>query len=169
MEYIAERTGVDPEDVDLLVAPTSSMAGNLQVVARSVETAMHKLFELGFNVDRVVSGFGSAPLPPVAADDLTGIGRTNDAILYGATVTLFVRGDDDSLATIGPQVPATASAVHGKPFLEIFEEAGRDFYEIDPALFSPAEILFHNIDTGCVHRFGRTEPDILKTSFGLNR
>ncbi|MGH7127431.1 MAG: methenyltetrahydromethanopterin cyclohydrolase, partial [Planctomycetaceae bacterium] len=163
----AEKCGVAPQNVTLCVAPTASQAGNVQVVARSVETAMHKLYELGFDVWRVESGYGVAPLPPVAADDMTGIGRTNDAILYGGRVTLWVRGDDDSIAETGPQVPAAASDAYGKPFLEIFEEAGRDFYKIDPHLFSPAEIVFQNLDSGRVHRFGRTNHAVLVKSFGL--
>jgi len=105
--FISNQTGIPVENTVLLAAPTSSLAGNLQVVARSIETALHKLFELGFAMSRVVSGTGSAPLPPVAADDLTGIGRTNDAILYGVRVTLWVTGDDASLAEIGPCVPSS--------------------------------------------------------------
>ena len=165
---IAEKTGVPVENVALLVAPTSSPAGNLQVAARSVETVLHKLFELQFDVTRIVSACGTVPLSPVAADDLTGIGRTNDAILYGGCVTLWVRGDDQSLAEIGPRVPAAASECYGKPFLEIFEEAGRDFYAIDPLLFSPGQVVFQNLETGRVHQFGTTAPDVLKSSFGLS-
>lgn len=165
--HIAERTGIPPEQTRLCIAPTSSAAGNVQVVARSVETAMHKLLELGFDVRRVQSGWGTVPLPPPAADDLAGIGRTNDAILYGGRVMLWVTGDDESLSEIGPKVPAAASAAHGRPFLEIFEAAGRDFYAIDPLLFSPAEITLSNLDTGHVQRFGRIAPDILTRSFGL--
>ena len=166
-EFIAEKTGVEPRHTALLVAPTASQSGTVQVVARSVETALHKLFELGFDVERIESGFGTAPLAPVAADDLAGIGRTNDAILYGGRVTLWIRGDDESIAAIGPQVPSAASAVHGRPFLEIFESAGRDFYAIDPHLFSPAEVVFQNLDTGRVQRFGSVEPEILGQTFGI--
>jgi methenyltetrahydromethanopterin cyclohydrolase len=167
VKIIAEKTGVAPERVTLLVARTASPAGNVQVVARSVETALHKLFELGFDVHRIRSGFGVAPLPPVAPDDLKGIGWTNDAILYGGRVTLWVTGDDESLAEIGARVPASASSAYGKPFLEIFEEAGRDFYKIDPHLFSPAEIVLINLQTGRIHRFGHTDPEILRRSFSL--
>jgi len=167
IRHIAEKSGVAPMDTTLLVASTASQAGNVQVVARSVETALHKLFELQFDVRRVRSAMGIAPLPPVAVDDLTAIGRTNDAILYGACVTLWVIGDDASLAAIGPRVPASASESFGRPFLDIFEEAGRDFYEIDPNLFSPAEIVFQNVETGHVHHFGATVPKTLVESFGL--
>ena len=81
-------------------------------------------------------------------------------------MTLWVRGDDASLDEIGPHVPANGSAAYGRPFLEIFEAAGRDFYKIDPHLFSPAEIVFQNLDTGRVHVFGKVAPEILKQSFG---
>ena len=167
VEKIAETCEVEADQVALIVAPTASIAGNMQVVARSVETSLHKLYELGFDVGRIESACGSAPISPVAKDDLTGIGRTNDAILYGGQVTLWVNGDDDAIRELGPQVPASASPAYGKPFLEIFEEAGRDFYKIDPHLFSPAEILFHNVSTGSAFHFGGTDHDVLKKSFGL--
>ena len=164
---IAEKCGVETKNLALLVAPTSSIAGNAQVVARCIETALHKLYELDYDVTRIESAVGWAPLSPVAKNDLQGIGRTNDAILYGGRVTLMVSGDDESIEALGPQVPSSGSSAHGKPFLEIFEAAGRDFYKIDPHLFSPAEIVFQNLETGRVHHFGRIEPNIVKKSFGL--
>lgn len=164
---LAEKAGVSPDKITLLIAPTASVAGNFQVVARGVETALHKLFETGFDLSRIRSAIGLAPLSPVAKDDLTGIGRTNDAILYGGSVTLWVRGDDESLEKIGPRIPANSSSAYGKPFLQIFEEAGRDFYKIDPHLFSPAEIVLQNLDTGRVHRFGEINHSVLSRSFGL--
>jgi methenyltetrahydromethanopterin cyclohydrolase len=166
-EYIAEQARVTPADVILAVAPTSSIAGNYQVIARSIETALHKLYELGFDVNRVRSGYGVAPLSPVAKNDLEGIGRTNDAILYGGRVTLLVNGDDESLAEIIPKVPSQSSSMFGKPFLEVFEAAGRDFYKIDKMLFSPAEIMFHNVDTGRVPVAGGVRHGILAQSFGI--
>lgn len=166
-QYIAERCDVPQENVTLLAASVCSTAGAFQVVARSVETVLHKLHELGFDVHRVRSGFGTAPLPPVAKDELTGIGRTNDAILYGGCVTLWVSGDDESLREIGPKVPSESSDCHGRRFLEIFEEAGRDFYKIDPHLFSPAVVVLQNVDTGNSFRFGHTAEDVLQKSFGM--
>src|SRR4051794_26811706 len=56
---IAAACRVPPTRVTLLVAPTASLAGGLQVVARSVETALHKLAELDFNLARVVSAQAS--------------------------------------------------------------------------------------------------------------
>jgi methenyltetrahydromethanopterin cyclohydrolase len=162
---VAGRAGVPAGSLALAVAPTASVAGTVQVVARSVETAMHKLYELGFDLSRVVSGFGSAPLPPPAKGDIAAIGRTNDAILYAGRVVLWVRGDDDGLDSVGPKVPASASRDYGTPFAETFERYGRDFYKIDPMLFSPAEIVLHNLDTGRTHRFGRRDEAVAAKSF----
>jgi methenyltetrahydromethanopterin cyclohydrolase len=155
------------EHLTLLAAPASSTAGTVQVVARSVETALHKLHELKFDVTQVVSGYGVAPLPPVAVDEIGAIGRTNDAILYGGRVTLWVRADDEIIDVLGPKVPSGASKDHGEPFAAIFQRYGGDFYKIDPLLFSPAEVEFRNLKTGKVHRFGRTEPGLVRKSFGL--
>jgi methenyltetrahydromethanopterin cyclohydrolase len=164
--HVAQACRVSPSAVTLLIAPTASLAGGVQVVARSVETCLHKLHELRFDLTRIVSGFGTAPLPPVAADDLKAIGRTNDAILYGARVVLDVRGDDDSLRAIGPKVPSSSSHDHGEPFADIFARYNHDFYAVDPHLFSPAEVVFRNLQTGRSFAFGRLEPGVLARSFG---
>jgi len=156
------------ERLTLLVAPTTSIAGTTQVVSRSVETALHKLHELKFDVTQIVSGYGVAPLPPVATDFVQGIGRTNDAVLYGGRVTLWVRADDELLAAVGPKVPSSGSKDHGAPFAEVFAKYGGDFYKIDPLLFSPAEVEFRNLKTGRCHRFGQCEPTLLRKSFGLD-
>lgn len=165
VQLVAEACRVPVSAVTLLIAPTASLAGGLQVVARSIETALHKLTELKFDLGRIVTGFGTAPLPPVARDDLAAIGRTNDAILYGARVVLDVTGDDDSLAAIGPQVPSCCSRDHGEPFAAIFARYNHDFYAVDKHLFSPAEVVFRNLDTGQTHSFGAIEPKVLARSF----
>jgi methenyltetrahydromethanopterin cyclohydrolase len=165
VKYLCDALKLPPAKLTLLAAPAASLAGNLQVVARSLETALHKLHELKFDLGQVVCGFGSAPLPPVASDELQAIGRTNDAILYGGRVVLWVQSDDDQLATLGPKVPSSASADHGAPFADIFKRYDHDFYKIDPMLFSPAEVVFCNLKSGKSHAFGVIEPDVLRRSF----
>jgi methenyltetrahydromethanopterin cyclohydrolase len=163
---LADAAGVLPHKLILLVARTASAAGTLQVVARSLETALHQLHELRFDLARIRRGEGKAPLPPVADDDLVAIGRTNDAILYGGTVVLDVTGDDATLEAIGPRAVSRGSPAFGKPFLDVFKNAGHDFYAIDPALFAPACLEFVNVDTGMRHRFGGIEREIVARSFG---
>jgi len=163
--HLSESLKLPAAKLTVLVAPTSSQAGGIQIVARSVETALHKLHELKFDLKQVVSAFGTAPLPPVATGDLAAIGRTNDSILYGGRVVLWVRGDDAQIAEIGPKVPSSGSKDHGAPFAEVFARYNQDFYKIDPGLFSPAEIVFHNLKTGKSQAFGRLEPEIVLRSF----
>jgi methenyltetrahydromethanopterin cyclohydrolase len=163
--YLSEQLKLPADRIHLLVAPASSLAGTVQVVARSVETCLHKLHELKFDLRKVVSGYGVAPLPPVAADEMKAIGRTNDAILYGGKVTIWVRCEDAEVAEIGPKVPSSASSDHGAPFAAIFERYNRDFYKIDPLLFSPAQVIFHNLKTGRSQSFGKLEPEVMRRSF----
>jgi methenyltetrahydromethanopterin cyclohydrolase len=167
VQYLCAALDLPPTKLTLLAAPAASIAGNLQVVARALETTLHKLHELKFDLTQIVAGFGSAPLPPVAHDELSAIGRTNDAILYGGRVVVWTKADDDQLAEVGRLVPSSASADHGAPFAEIFERYERDFYKIDPMLFSPAQVVFCNLTSGRSHRFGACQPDVLERSFFL--
>src|SRR3954463_6700961 len=96
-DFVAERAGVPPTALTLLMAPTASVAGGGQIAARVVEMARHKLHELAFDVRRVIAGFGSCPLPPVAGDDMEAIGRTNDAVLYGGPAPPPLGAHDDAL------------------------------------------------------------------------
>lgn len=167
-DRLADEAGVARDRLVLLVARTASRAGTLQVVARSLETALHKLHELHFDLSRIRAGLGRAPLPPVPVppDDLEAIGRTNDAILYGGQVVLEVTGDDTGLADVARSMVSADSAAHGRPFRALFEEAGFDFYKLDPALFAPAVVELHNVDTGERHHAGSLAPDVLRASFG---
>jgi methenyltetrahydromethanopterin cyclohydrolase len=165
VQEIAQRCRVPAQHLCLLVAPTASQAGTLQIAARSVETTIHKLMELQFEPGRVVSGAGIAPLPPVANDDMAALGWTNDAILYGAQVTLWVRGDDESLSQVVDQIPSRHSRDYGQPFAEIFARYQHDFYQIDPHLFSPAEVCLINLDSGRTFRAGEVNHDVLAASF----
>src|SRR5919199_2520672 len=163
--WIAERAGVAPSDLTLLFAPTASLAGGVQVAARIVETALHKLHEIDFDIRRVVSGYGTCPLPPVAKDDGAAIGRTNDAVLYGGQVELTVDASDDELEAIVERVPSSSSKDHGEPFGRVLEAAGWGFYKIDPLLFSPAEVSLVSVRSGRSFHAGGVALDVLERSF----
>lgn len=166
---IAVDCGISPENLYLAVAPTRSLAGCVQVVARSVETSLHKLFELGFPMGAVKHAYGIAPLPPTTPDFAVGIGRTNDAILYGGHVTVWVDADDSQVESIGAKLPSSASRDFGEPFADIFKNYGYDFYRVDPGLFSPAEVAIHNIKTGRAWHFGELREDLVSKSFAVEQ
>lgn len=164
-DYLREASGVERKKIVLLVAPVTSAAGRVQVVARSVETSLHKLHELGFDVQRVKWGEGSAPLPGEIKSSLAAMGQTNDAILYGGDVTLGIEADDAALEEIGPRIPSSASEDYGLPFVELFERHNRDFYEIDPLLFSPAKVTLVSTLSGNSFTYGKLNPELLEQSF----
>ena len=168
IQTFAASCKVKVENVTLCVAPTASLPGTIQVVARSVETAMHKLHELKFDLTTVRSGFGSAPLPPIAGDDLTSLGWTNDAVLYGGCVNLVVETDDAAIEAVLEQIPSCSSSDFGKPFLEIFHAYEKDFYKIDKLLFSPAQVVINNMTTGRTFIAGAIRNDLLRKSFGMD-
>jgi methenyltetrahydromethanopterin cyclohydrolase len=165
IDLLVKASKVEADQLVVLAAPTASLAGGVQVVARSVETCLHKLFELGFDVTKIRSATGAAYLPPVPKDDLVAIGRTNDSILYGAEVCLWVECEDAEITDVGARLPAAASSDYGRPFSEVFQKAGGDFYKIDPMLFSPALVFINNLTTGNTFLFGKTDYDLLSRSF----
>jgi methenyltetrahydromethanopterin cyclohydrolase len=167
-DFVAQRAGVPPSALTLLMAPTASVAGGVQIAARVVETALHKLHELDFDVRRVVAGFGSCPLPPVASDDMAALGRTNDAVLYGGQVPLTVdaqEDEDDALRELVQRLPASASSDYGEPFGSVLKAANFDFYEIDPLLFSPAQIRLTSVASGRSFEAGAVNLEVLERSF----
>lgn len=162
--YVAEQCGVRTEQLILLIAPTASLVGSVQIAARSAETGLHKLAELGFDVRCVSAAFGICPLAPVAADDLRAIGRTNDAILYGSQVFYSVLAEDDELAALVEKIPSASSSDYGTPFYELFMRYKGDFYQIDRLLFSPAQVEINNLNSGSVFRAGHLNSALIKKS-----
>ncbi|MFE1601850.1 methenyltetrahydromethanopterin cyclohydrolase [Methylobacterium sp. ID0610] len=162
---VAEAAGVRPEAVTFIYAPTQSLAGSTQVVARVLEVALHKAHSVGFDLARIVDGIGAAPLSPPHPDFVQAMGRTNDAIIYGGRVQLFVDAEDAEAKGLAEALPSTTSRDHGAPFAEIFARFKGDFYAIDSHLFSPAEVVVTSVRTGHSHRAGRLVPELVERSF----
>lgn len=162
--WVAQKAGLEPAQLTFVVAPTASIAGSVQIIARILETGLHKMDALGFDLKKIVSGIGTAPLPPVAKNDLRAIGRTNDCILYAGQARYTVDADDAELAALVPNIPASASKDYGTPFAEIFKRYDGDFYKIDPLLFSPAEVWLTSVRSGKTYHAGRVNPEVLRAS-----
>ena len=164
---VAEACRVAPDRLACVLTPTSSLAGCVQIVARSLEVALHKAHALKFPLERIRDGFGVAPMPPPAPDFVNAMGRTNDAILYGARVALFVDGPEHEAGKLADALPSTSSRDYGRPFAEIFQAYDRDFYKIDPLLFSPGLVEVTALETGRCFRRGHTDTALLARSFGV--
>ncbi|MEW8396046.1 MAG: methenyltetrahydromethanopterin cyclohydrolase [Candidatus Thiodiazotropha sp.] len=166
-EKIARDCAVDLKELTLILTPTSSLAGTVQIVARVLEVALHTAHELGFDLHSIRDGIGSAPLPPPAPDLLAAMGRTNDAILFAGQVQLFVSGEDAQAQKLAGDLPSSASRDYGRPFGEIFKAYDYDFFKIDPMLFSPARVMVSALDSGNSYSAGGLDTALLTTSFGI--
>jgi methenyltetrahydromethanopterin cyclohydrolase len=165
LDKIVRDCGVSPDRLTVILTPTRSLAGVVQIVARVLEVALHKVHTLGFPLANIVDGAGSAPVPPPSADFVTGMGRTNDAILFGGRVQLYVDSTDEAAADLAQRLPSSASRDYGKPFAQIFRECAFDFYRIDPLLFAPAAVVVSNVASGHSYRGGHVAPELLAASF----
>ena len=165
-DKIARSCGVAAVQLTLILTPTRSLAGATQIVARVLEVALHKAHALGFPLHHFVDGAGAAPLPPPAADFLIAMGRTNDAILFGGQVQLFVDCDDREAERLAVNLPSSASKDYGKPFARVFKDAEYDFYRIDPNLFAPAAASVTALKSGRTFHAGARDEKLLELSFG---
>lgn len=164
-QNVATACGITPADLTILYAPTGSLAGSVQIAARVLEVSLHKAHALHFDLNNIVDGYGVAPIAPPVPDFIKAMGRTNDGIIYGGRIQLFVRGSDDEAKKLADALPSSSSAAYGKPFAEIFAEVAGDFYKIDAMLFSPAVVTVSNLDTGSSFHAGKFAPDIVDASF----
>lgn len=162
---VASACAIDAKDLTILYAPTGSLAGTVQIAARVLEVSLHKAHELHFPLSDIVDGYGVAPVAPPIPDFIKAMGRTNDAIIYGGRIQLFVKGSDDAASALAEKLPSRTSSAYGRPFADIFAAVNGDFYKIDPSLFSPALVTVSNLDTGRSFHAGALAPEIVDASF----
>jgi methenyltetrahydromethanopterin cyclohydrolase len=165
VEKIAHDCGISPQQLTIIFAPTQSLAGATQIVARALEVALHKALELGFPLERIVDGMAAAPLCPPHPDFIAAMGRTNDAIIYGGQVHLFVSGAAGDARLLAERLPSKGSRHYGRSFAELFASVNGDFYAIDPMLFSPAKVVVTAIETGESFHAGELNLGLLDASF----
>lgn len=162
---IADQCGIAAGDLTIILTPTSSLSGCVQVVARVLETALHKAHALGFPLEQIVDGAGSAPVCPPSEDFMTAMSRTNDAILFAGQIHLFVEATDPEAEELANKLPSSASDDYGQPFGDVFKNAGYDFYKIDPMLFSPARVAVSVMKSGKTFHAGKIDKELLEKSF----
>jgi len=177
IKQIAEKCKVKPKNLFLIMFSTTSSTGATQVSGRIVETGLHKLERLGLDPLIVKHAWGYAPIVPVHPSSDEAMGRTNDAILYGGVTNYTLKYEDEQiLKNIVKQAPSSSSRIlqeakrlaeKNPRFLEIFREAGFDFYKIDPNIFAPAVVSINNMRTGKTFSAGSLDIEVMKESLGI--
>jgi methenyltetrahydromethanopterin cyclohydrolase len=166
VEKVASACGVSPDKLTIIVTPTSSLAGGIQVVGRVLEVALHKAHALHFPLENIIDGSGSAPVCPPHPNFVKAMGRTNDSILFAGQVHLFVKGSDEAAEKLANELPSSTSKDYGKPFADIFKAYEYDFFKVDAMLFSPASVIVTAVESGKSFRAGKLDNDLLDLSFG---
>ena len=166
IEKVAAACNISPSKLTIIVTPTSSLAGCVQVVSRVLEVAMHKAHALHFPLEHIVDGSGSAPVCPPHPKFVKAMGRTNDAILFAGQVHIFVKGTDEAAQKLANDLPSSTSKDYGKPFADIFKQYEYDFFKIDAMLFSPASVIVTAVESGNSFRAGKLNNALLDQSFG---
>ncbi len=161
--YIAGKCRVDPANLTLIVAPAACLGGSVQLSARVVATGMHKMLYLGFDVRKVLHGYGVCPVAPAVPDEELASALSNDCVLYGGRVHYSVRADDSEIEALIERIPSSASATYGTPFYQIYQRYG-SFYQMDPLIFCPSQVTITNLTTGRTFHAGRLNPDVLRRS-----
>ena len=58
VKKIANDCKLDCKDITFILTPTTSICGNIQVIARVLEVAIHKIHEIKFPLNKIVHGLG---------------------------------------------------------------------------------------------------------------
>ena len=177
LEQIASKCNVSPKNLFVVMFSTTSLSGAVQVSGRIVETGLHKLERLELDPTLVKHAWGYAPIVPVHPNSGEAMGRTNDAILYGGVTNYTVDYENEQeLQRIVTQAPSSASemlqeakrlAKSNPRFMDIFKDAGFDFYKIDTNIFAPAVVSITNKRTGKTFRAGNLDISVVKSSLGI--
>jgi methenyltetrahydromethanopterin cyclohydrolase len=139
--YLAEKCKVSPKNLYLVVTPTESVAGSVQVVAVSgLEDTFWRLTEFfGIPYARIKHALGSTPIPPIhpRVYEVPCI-TSDDAIRYGGIVHYWIESveGEDLEAIVKSMVIENYPVNYGKSYYQIgghppdlhtFAKEGRGF------------------------------------------
>ena len=164
-EKLRKACSVEAEDLYILVAPSSSLACSVQVASRILEQTLHRMVEEDFNLDSIIQAEGICVIPPCIDNELIAMGRLNDVLIYGGQSIFTVDWEDEKIENVINKITSDKSSVYGRPFKEIFNEAGRDFYQVPMEIYSPAKVVIVNTRSGKIHKAGKFNLEILEQSF----
>ncbi|MCD7781711.1 MAG: methenyltetrahydromethanopterin cyclohydrolase [Methanosphaera sp.] len=166
-DYIASECGVEAENLSILVAPTSSLVGSIQISGRTLETGIYKMYEImDFDITKITYAAGITPITPVDPDSVKAMGKTNDAIIFGGRAYYYIEPDEnEDLEELATNLPSSASDKYGKNFIELFKEADYEFYNMPKDIFAPAQVIVNDMVTGQIFHTGFIDLERLKKSF----
>lgn len=163
IQYLAEKCHVEKKNLFLLMIKTACLVEYVQMAARAIELGIFRLVEqLGYPKERILHAVGTGIIPPMSQDNELSNDRVNNALIYGTKLYLIVKSEqDDNLSELIKKVPSKSSPSYGKKFLDLFNEAGKDFAKFDLTLLAPTEIIVNDIRTGKIYHDGKINLELL--------
>lgn len=162
---MAKACDLAPENLFILASRHACLVSTIQVPARGIETAMHRLALEGFDLGCIQHAFCTGPIPPLVDDELSSMGRINDALYYGGEVFLYVDASDDLLEMVVPKVVSEVSPLARRSFAELYRDAGYDFHAIPLDAHTPAVLHMTNVNSGRTFSAGHFDYEVLQRSF----
>ena len=163
IQYLAEKCQVEKKNLFILMIKTACLVEYVQMAARAIELGVFRLVEqLGYPKERILHAVGTGIIPPMSLDNDLSNDRVNNALIYGTKLYLIIKSEqDDNLPELIKKIPSNSSSSYGKKFLELFNEAGKDFAKFDLTLLAPTEIIINDIRTGKIYHEGKINLDLI--------
>ncbi|NHJ32214.1 MAG: methenyltetrahydromethanopterin cyclohydrolase [Asgard group archaeon] len=163
IQYLAEKCKVEKKNLFILMIKTACLVEYVQMAARAIELGIFKLVEqLGYPKERILHAVGTGIIPPMSQDNEVSNDRVNNALIYGTKLYLVIKSEKyDNLSEIIDKLPSKSSSSYGRKFLELFNEAGKDFSKFDLTLLAPTEITINDIRTGKIYQNGKINIELV--------
>jgi methenyltetrahydromethanopterin cyclohydrolase len=161
IDYLAEKCRVENKDIIILMIKTACLVEYIQMAARAIELGVFRFVEqLGYPKDRILHAVGIGIVPPLSEDNDVSNDRVNNGLIYGTKLFLIIKSHkEDNLTDLISKIPSKSSSSFGKSFIEVFNEAGKDFANFDLTLLAPTEIIINDIRTGKIYHEGKIQLD----------
>lgn len=157
ISYLVEKCNVKKDNLYLLMISTNCLVEYIQMAARAIEIGVFRLVEqLGYPKEQILHAVGSGIIASLSDKVDESNDRVNNALIYGTKLHLIVQSEQEAeLSEKVKYLPSSSSKNYGRKFLELFNEAGRDFANFDLSLLAPTEISINNIVSGKTYRCGK--------------
>jgi methenyltetrahydromethanopterin cyclohydrolase len=165
IDAIAKQCNTDPECVVALVAPANSIASSVVNSTRTVEWAMNRLFQLGYNINDIITASSATPIAPIRSDEHEFLGSSFDSISYYGMAQIYAKCHDDRFK----EATSISSKSYGKGFMTLVKESQGDLSKVDPAMFSPARLIVNGVQDGTLQGYGKLNAAMLMASYGLKK
>ena len=162
-----------PLKTKLLLLVTLSITASVGTVAWLIEEQAHEAFrkveqertaalvnqfrrEFEHEGDEITHG-----VETIAGSDA--LLRTVTELANGAEYSNYVNeaATDAVAQRLAAELPSSNARDYGRPFADIFTSFNYDFYQIDPALFAPAEVWVSSLESGATYHGGAIDMPLL--------